>query len=280
MILSAGWFFFACRMVAFFGGETMTWRLKEYFPAGEESFLGVVKTCLTDLGYLLRRVFFADPSGTAAGSEMATFAAGKLQFLLWMLLPVLFAPFLAEKNSVLFLLAPMLVINLMPSWQYQYHVFYQYTFGPAALILFAAILTFSAMKGEKKIFFVSTALVLSLLMSGGLFWLKADKYRGYYAYWKETYSANDEAIDFFFSECFREGDSVSADNLFAAHLTRVDELFSLPKTYYTDWKKTDWYLIDKTGQPGERFPWFLYEEYEQVFSSEKTNLEIWRRIGE
>ena len=72
------------------------------------------------------------------------FTAEKLMFVVWMLLPVGFAPFFSRNKSLLVLLIPMAVVNLMSNWQYQYNVSYQYTYGSAALIVFMLIVTVAA----------------------------------------------------------------------------------------------------------------------------------------
>ncbi|MBQ1475337.1 MAG: DUF2079 domain-containing protein, partial [Ruminococcus sp.] len=104
------YFIIAQQIVAASGTEgVMISRLSDYFVNGEKSFASVIKAVFFDFGFLIKQMFTAE----------------KLPFVLWMFAPVLFAPFMTKKISSLILLFPIIPINLMQSWQYQYDVDYQ-----------------------------------------------------------------------------------------------------------------------------------------------------------
>ena len=75
-----------------------------------------------------------------------------------MLLPVVFIPFMNKKISNLLLLAPILVMNLMPGYVYQYSPDFQYTYGVVALYFYIMILNVADMKHKTQ----TVLLVLSL----------------------------------------------------------------------------------------------------------------------
>lgn len=272
LFLIAGvYFVFATSMVKYFGGTVMTWRLGTYFPEGQEGFFGVVKTCVTDIGYLIKNVFLTEnqiPENAQSAQQL--FAQGKFQFLLFMLLPVVFLPFLAKKNSVLFLLIPMLVINLMPAWIYQYDIYFQYTYGTAALILVAVILAAENIAGNKKILLVGTSLVLCFLFSSSLFATKASAYRLMYRDNKEEYQKQSVELDNFLNKYYEEGDSVSANGYLTPHLSKVKELYTVPEIYGEN-KKTDWYVLLPSDN-AQYNPEDILESYQCVNEGEKVKI--------
>lgn len=91
--------------------------------------------------------------------------AEKLEFVLWMFLPVLFLPFFTKKISSLILLVPLVVLNLLSNYGYQHSIYYQYAYASGALVLYAAFLELSRMKGIRGKTFSVCVIVISLLMS-------------------------------------------------------------------------------------------------------------------
>lgn len=59
---------------------------------------------------------------------------------------------MGQKKSVFLLLIPMLVVDLMSNWQYQYDINYQYPFGVAALLIYIALLAVKEMRTEKTVY--------------------------------------------------------------------------------------------------------------------------------
>lgn len=91
--------------------------------------------------------------------------AEKLEFILWMFLPVLFLPFRTRKISSLILLIPLVVLNLLSNYGYQHSIYYQYAYASGVLVLYAAFLELSKMKGIRGQSFSICMIVMSLLMS-------------------------------------------------------------------------------------------------------------------
>ena len=159
-LLSIIYFVAATSIVNSLGDGIMTDRLSNYMPEGKDGFGAVIETCISDFGYLLSQVFTAD----------------KIMFMVWMLLPVGFAPFMSGKKSLLVLLIPMLVIDLMSNWQYQYDVKFQYTFGVAGLIVFMTILIISQSDSLRKNQIVLYSTAMCIIMCFSLFFPRAAAY--------------------------------------------------------------------------------------------------------
>ncbi len=217
------YFVFAIKMIGVFGGEPMMSRLSDYYIGDQQNFFAIIKTCLFNTGYFLSRIIMQE----------------KIAFIFWMLVPVMFAPFLTKRSSLLFLLIPMLVINLMPTgWSYQYNVDFQYTFGVAALIVFSAMVMLTEMSADKR-----RVAICFMLMASAVFMmsLTAGKIKGRvdgYSVNKAKIEETNEVLDL-----IPEDASVSASTNIAPHLYYVDDLQSFPE-YYGQLTKTEYCILD------------------------------------
>ena len=221
------YFIMAQQIVAAVGTEgVMMDRLSDYFINDEHSFFSVFKALFFDVGYMLQQVFSAE----------------KIPFILWMLLPVLFTPFFTEKISSLILLLPILPINLMQSWQYQYDVDFQYTYGIAALILISAIFVIVGLKGNTRRAVVLTSLCLCLVMSVSLI---VPKINSCFTYTEYVASTRDQ-MDALLEEVPTDATVTAADSL-VPHLYKVEWLYTMPDYYTANRDKpidTDYFVID------------------------------------
>lgn len=244
--MSIVYFLAAISIVGALGDGVMVGRLENYFLPGTEGaggFLSVIRTCFFNIGYLIQQVFTDE----------------KLPFLFWMLVPVMFAPLLNKKVSTLILLIPMLVINLMSNYQYQYHIGYQYTFGVAALVLTAAILTIGQMTPERRRFVLTASLVSCLVLSFSLNYPKiqnvASNYRSHHA----LYEATEECLN-------RIPDDVviTATTFLIPHLADHETVYMFPN-YYNESEYTDYLVIKSTEKNSlEGLSEFMADKYELI----------------
>ena len=221
------YFIIAQAIVAAAGTEgVMISRLSDYFINGDKSFGSVAKAVFFDFGFLIKQMFTAE----------------KLPFILWMFLPVCCAPFLTKKISSLILLFPIIPINLMQSWQYQYDVDYQYTYGTAALILVSAILVISRLKGDKKRVVVIVSLFMCAVMSASLMVPKINNANTYLKSSDGTRQQVDELL-----ESVPTDATVTAAHALVPHLYKVEWLYTMPDYYTQNRDKpvdTDYFVID------------------------------------
>ena len=213
------YFLIAQQIVAASGEEgVMISRLSDYFVNGEQTFGSVAKSVFFDFGFLLKQMFTAE----------------KIPFVLWMLAPVLFAPFMTKKISALILLFPIIPINLMQSWKYQYDIDYQYTYGVAALVIMSAIFVIAKLKSDHKRVVVLTSLCLCAVMTVALVYPKMQNVSGYMKSTEGTRQQVDELIDSVPADA-----SVTAAHSLVPHLYKVEWLYTMPdynvlETRYTD----------------------------------------------
>ncbi len=122
--VSAVWFAAVTGYLANYGDGVMTYRYANFMPEGSSSLLGVVGTVLL----LPMKLLFECTD------------AGKLRFIALTLLPLLGLPLLTRKFERFFLLIPYLLINLMPDYPYQHSIYFQYTFGSTAFLMYLTVL--------------------------------------------------------------------------------------------------------------------------------------------
>ncbi|MBQ8474123.1 MAG: DUF2079 domain-containing protein [Clostridia bacterium] len=234
-LISVVYFVFACNMIQLCGGEIMMSRLDNYYIDEDGGFLDVIRTCFYDIGFLIKEVFLG--ANTERFSEM-TYGGQKIEFVLWLFIPLMFAPFAAKRTTQLTLLIPLLVINLMPEWMYQHNVDYQYTYGTAALAIASAALSFSEMKAETRKRLLLCAIVISTVFSASLVYPKANRYFVRYRELGEEYSETREALSTIPTDA-----SVTAYGFFVPAIAYIDDLHTSPD-YYAPYEQTDYFVID------------------------------------
>lgn len=230
------YFFFACAVIRLCGGEIMSSRFGNFSSGGNGGLADAVRTCFLDIGYLIREVFSG--ADTEAFREV-TYGGQKLEFVLWTVVPLLFAPFLRRRTSSLLLLLPLLVVNLMPSWVYQSNIDYQYTYGTAALMIASALMFFAEIPQKHRRGILCTMLIISFVFSVSAQSSKASRAIGGYFSDREAYSETAAVL----REEIKEGSTVTAYGYMMPHLYYIDDMHTCPE-YYDEYKKTDYYVID------------------------------------
>ena len=224
-LMAVVYFIIALQIVKASGPEgVMMDRLSAYAINGEQTFGSVVKAVFFDIGYLIKMMFTTE----------------KLRFILWMFAPVLFAPFMTKKVSSLVLLFPIIPINIMQTWAYQYHVDYQYTYGVAAMVLVSTIFIIGQLKTDTKRVVVLAALFMSVVMSIALVAPKIKTCKQY----AENAAETGEQVDELIAEIPSDASVTCSSNLMP-HLYRIKWLYStgIPQKYQA--YRTDPELIEE-----------------------------------
>ena len=153
------YFFAALFLLTKYGNGVMSNRYENYLPLGG-SLIDVVKNVLVAPGYVFTQLFVDNDGGYAA----------KLLFLLQLLAPLGFMPFAAKKVSRLLLVLPMVLVNLMPVYPYQYDIGFQYHFGVMAFLVYLSAVNLSEMPKPtaKRFLAVSAAVTAVLFMVAAL----------------------------------------------------------------------------------------------------------------
>lgn len=261
------YFLLATSAIALFGGEAMISRFDKYYPPDDKSLVGVIKTCFYNIGYFIKYVFSMEYDKNTVGN--------KLNFILWTMLPVLFAPFLHKRISPLLLLLPMVVINIMPTWLYQYDPYFQYTYGPMAMLLLASVIAFVAMKPETRRFFVTTSLAVAMVFSVSLFVPKADRYQVNYESNEQTFVEMDLAIKQFVDSVDPDTVTVSAMCYEVPHLYQIKNLQTIPDNH-SPLRESDYYIMDTRYKGGKSYDTGdILDDYTLI--TQAGYIEIWQR---
>ncbi len=150
LLVAIAHFFAATALLDILGNGAMTaTRFGAYLPPDSNSMMDVLKTVLLNPAFLFKQVFTVD----------------KVAFLLLMLLPLALLPLCSKKISRLLLLVPLLVVNVMPDWQYQYSIHFQYVFGGIALLFYLAALNLRELSASLRRFILPTAVSFAVLLS-------------------------------------------------------------------------------------------------------------------
>jgi len=258
IVMSLGWFVIALGIIRHTGGGAMVDRLRTFFlPGGDGGFGDVVKVCLSNLAFLIREAFTQD----------------KATFLLLVFLPLGFLPFLQKKGAAWLLLVPMLVVNLMPAYYYQYVLGYQYTCGSLILVMALSLAALKDLRPRVRagvlIFAVSAAMLSMIPVLGSRFQLYADTMRLN----PDRIAAVDQAIEELLE--LPQDVEITATTWFGAHLYQRDRVYMFPH-YYGISRPTE-YLLSKPEEADsdERLRDFI-EEYGYQLEREVAFLRIYR----
>lgn len=220
-LLTAGalaWFFFAAGYVAGQGQESLALVHYRQYLGGISSGSTAGQNALTTLAVnLLQNPLYV---------LKTSFQADRWPYLLQMFLPLLFLPLAGCRPDRLWLLAPMLVFNLMTDYPYQHDICFQYQFGTLAFLFYMTVQTLGE-QGEKQTVRVTAAAACACLIS--LLILHGTRV-GYVHEWREndeTYKRMEAILQEVSDQAVQQGKTVAASTMLLAHLWQVEELYEI-----------------------------------------------------
>ena len=120
---SVGWFCLVTAYLAKHGDGVMTYRYQNFLYDGSSSLLTVIKAVILCPMKAIHECVDRE----------------KLRFIALTLLPLLGLPLLTRRYERYLLLIPYILVNLMPDYTYQHSIFFQYTFGSTAFLLYLTV---------------------------------------------------------------------------------------------------------------------------------------------
>ena len=151
LLLSIGWFLAVTTYLTKHGDGVMTYRYRNFMYGESTSLLTVIKAVILHPMKVLYEC--AD--------------AQKFPFIGMTLLPLLGMPLLTRRYERYILLIPYVLVNLMPDYVYQHDIFFQYTFGSAALLFYLTVINLADMQRNRmRIIAVAAAAAVSALCFG------------------------------------------------------------------------------------------------------------------
>ncbi len=205
------YFSFAVYYLSKYGCGVMTDRYGNYI-AENGGLAEMVKNVLADPAYVLSQLFMSKDHSYS----------DKLLFVLQMTLPLGFLPFTAKKPARLILLLPMVMINLMTLYVYQYRIGYQYAFGPFAFLFYMSIINLSELRSVRARFVLNTAAVITAMCFVFTVLPRISNYVSLYTSGKENYAVMEEALD-----AIPADKSVVCSTFLLPHLAERDEIYEI-----------------------------------------------------
>ena len=223
----------------------MVSRFDAFLLNGESGMLMVIKNLFFHPGYVI--------------STLLT--AKRLGYLFLMFAPVCFLGLLQRRWSTYFLLIPLIVINLLPNWPYQYDIGFQYSYGSGALVFIMALLALEDLKETNILQEKMTVaiVIVGLIFSGSLLHHFTHNWSfniGYYRQNKEMFDEIQKTLG-----SLPKDASVLAEGAYTPSLRKHKKLFDI---FYHNDKKVDPtidYIVIPQSQKDQN------KEYNQLLAS-------------
>ena len=209
-VLLAGslcWFFLVTGYLANSGDGVMTYRYSNFMYDGSSSLVTVIKSVILNP---MKAIY------ECVDHE-------KLYFIAMTLLPLLGLPLLTKRYERYLLLIPYILVNLMSDYQYQHDIFFQYTFGSNAFLVYLTVVNLADLKiNWQRLFALIVAAVVSAVCFGVVVVPKAMSYPVQAIQYHDYYQNVRETLD-----TIPEGASVTATTFYTTHLSQRDVLYDV-----------------------------------------------------
>lgn len=215
-------------LMAKYGEGAMTNRTFGNLMRNYDSGFGeVIKTALTNPIYFFSQCFTDE----------------KITFILIMLVPLLFMPFITKKPSRMLLVIPFIIMNLASGYPYASKYDFQYVFGTATCLIYAALINTADLDIK------TMRRVIPLMAAASVFMFTANDSRQlYYAdVYKNTKDDNDRKAAYI--EAIPEDASVLATSFLIPHAANRDELYILDEESSVKPDFTDFVVFENDINP-------------------------------
>ena len=139
------------------------------------------------------------------------------------LLPLLGLPLLTRRYERYILLIPYVLVNLMSDYQYQHDIFFQYTFGSNAFLVYLTVVNLADLKiNWQRIFALIAALIVSAVCFGMVVVPKAMNYPVQAMQYHDYYQNIRNTLDM-----IPDGASVAATTFYTTHLSQREIIYDV-----------------------------------------------------
>ena len=204
--ISLIWFFLVTDYLATVGDGVMTGRYQNFMSDGNDSLFAVAVFVLC---HPMKALFECiDPE--------------KLRYIGLTLGPLLGLPLLTRRYERYLLLIPYLLVNLMPDYVYQHDIFFQYSFGSLACLIYLAAVNLADLRPRLRLpALLSVASVCAILFTSQVI-PRAIDYTERYLENREEYVQIREMLDTIPADA-----SVTAGTFMTTYLSSRDVLYDL-----------------------------------------------------
>lgn len=152
LVVSVSWFLAVTTYLATNGDGVMTSRYNNFMYDGSSSLITVIKSIILNP---MKAIY------ECVDEE-------KLKFIAMTLLSLLGMPLITRRYERYILLIPYVLVNLMSDYQYQHNIFYQYTYGSTACLIYLTIVNLADFKINWK---RTSVLVMAIIISASCFYM-------------------------------------------------------------------------------------------------------------
>lgn len=217
-MLSMAYFVTTTSLMAVFGQGVMTYRYDNFIFEEGGSLADVVLNVIKNPTFVFDQILTVE----------------KLEFLIPMLIPMALLPFAIRKPSRLILLCPMLLVNLMTNYVYQFDIGFQYTYASLAFLFYLTAMNLGDMNPENAKRMLTCGVCASIIFFASINLGRMDTIKTY-----ERGRAMGEIITETLAE-IPEDKSITSTTLFIPALWNRDEVYEYK---YTD-EITDYVVFD------------------------------------
>lgn len=185
------YFFAVCAYLNNSGLGIMEWRYKDYMYRGGALITSIVVTAFTNPGYILSNLFTG---------EKLTFTVQTLGVL----------------GGI-----PLVLVNLMPTYQYQHSIYFQYVFGSCVLVIWLFIMNMSELSYNRARCFT----VFSLIACAVMFMSTMTGYLN--NFYDNDYEAHGAVISYLEQLPDNANESITANTFFIPPLYKQKELYTI-----------------------------------------------------
>ncbi len=251
-LLACIYFGVVTHLMSVYGHGIMTYRYDNFIFEEGGSIYSVILNILKNPSYVFTQILTAE----------------KLTFLVLMLLPMALLPTAIKKPSSVVLLLPMVLMNLMTDYKYQYDIKFQYTYGTVAFLFYLTVINLSTMKREHAKKLLLCGVCASLFFFAAVNYPRTEKIETY-TLTKENSTIITEAL-----ATIPEDASVCATTYLVPALWNRDFVYEYK---YSD-KETDYVVIDmRWGTTDFNDFRAKHPEYDLTFFHAKT-VAIFKKI--
>ncbi len=263
------WFALVTGYLATYGDGVMTYRYKNFMYDGSGSLLTVIKAVLL---CPMKAVF------ECVDSE-------KLEFIALTLLPLAGLPLLTRRYERYVLLIPYILVNLMSDYQYQHDIFFQYTYGSTACLVYLTLVNLADIRASGvRMAALAAAAVIGLGCFTVQIMPKVSRYTGYLVTYDGYYDAVRDVLD-----TVPEDASVAATTYYTTYLSRRDTLYDVRYSSLEHMLSCEYIVVGVTDTHGlkkfkteektgyENLVELLLEEGFELVQAYEGRVEIYRR---
>lgn len=162
-LMAVVYFAVVTKLMAVYGQGIMTYRYENFIFEEGGSIYTVVLNVIKNPAYVFSQLLKIE----------------KLEFLVLMLAPMALLPLAIKKPSRIVLLLPMVLINLMTEYKYQYDIGFQYTYATVAFLFYLTVINLSELDVGYAKKLLTTAVCASLVFFSAVNLHRTDAIRTY-----------------------------------------------------------------------------------------------------